>query len=99
MKYKNPLHKKGKNTFPLEVVCGNCKTPMLIYEKAGKGNLIKLQSHRIIESAFNLETHKGHLKCISCKETLANRGVHKGNLTYFIIRGMVNSRRLDNYSY
>lgn len=97
MKYKNLSYKKNKNTFPLEVVCGHCKTPILIYEKGGNGNLIKLQEHKIIESEFNLITHQDHLYCPNCKERLANRGTYNNRLTYFIIRGQVNSKRLDNY--
>ena len=97
MKYKNPSYKRIKNTHPLEVVCGHCKTPLLIYEKGGNGNLIKLQEHRIIESEFDLETHENHLYCLNCGEQLANRGIYNDRLTYFIIRGKVNSKRLDNY--
>ena len=97
MKYKNKIYKKKKNTVPLEVSCGHCKTRILIYEKAGNGNLIKLQEHRIIESEFDLEKHKGNLFCINCKEELANRGTYNNRLTYFIIRGQINSKRLDNY--
>ena len=99
MKYKNPLFRRSKNTFPLEVLCGHCKTPVLIYEKGGKGNLIKLQEHRIIESEIDLNKHQGHLHCPNCREDLANRGVYNGRLTFFIIRGKVNSRRLDNYPF
>lgn len=97
MKYKNVLYKKKKNTKALEVSCGHCKTPILIYEKGGNGNLIKLQEHKIIESEFDLKTHKDHLCCLNCNEELANRGTYNGRLTYFIIRGQVNSKRLDNY--
>lgn len=99
MKYKNTSHKKAKNTHPLEVSCGVCKTPIAIYEKAGKGNLIKLQAHRIIESQFDLATHKGHLFCVSCGEHLANRGVYRENLTFFVVRGMINIKKLNNYFY
>ena len=97
MKYKNPYHKKGKNTFTLEVSCGHCKSPILRYEKAGKGNLIKLQEHRIIESVVDLEKQEGHLYCPNCKEQLANKGSYSGRLTYFVIRGKINSKRLDYY--
>lgn len=50
MWHKNPIHRKRRNTYPLEVSCGQCKTPVVIYEKGGKGNLIKMQLPRIIES-------------------------------------------------
>ncbi|NLW24216.1 MAG: hypothetical protein GXY91_03065 [Clostridia bacterium] len=97
MKYKNPKYRKIRNCFPLEVSCGSCKTPILIYAKGGKGNLIKLQTPRIIESEVNLEEHEGNLFCINCKEELAKKGKYNGNVTYWIIRGKVNSRRLNNY--
>ena len=99
MKYKNPVFKKTKNGFPLEVVCGHCKTPILVYEKGGNGNLIKLQFYRIIESEFDLREHQGQLECINCGEILANRGDFHGNLTYFLLRGQVNDKKLRNYSY
>ncbi len=97
MKYKNPKYRKRRNTFPLEVSCGTCKTPVLIYAKGGKGNLIKLQVHRIIESEVNLAEHEGHLLCSNCREELAKKGTYNGNEAYWIIRGKVNSRRLNNY--
>lgn len=97
MKYKNPKYRKRRNTFPLEVSCGNCKTPMLIYAKGSKGNLLKLQLPRIIASEVNLAEHEGHLFCINCQQELAKRGHFDGNVTYWIIRGRVNSRRLNNY--
>ena len=97
MKYKNPKHRKRRNTFALEVSCGNCKTPMVIYEKGGKGNLIKMQLPRIVESEINLENHEGHLLCIKCKEEIAMKGTYDENITYWIVRGKVNSKRLDNY--
>lgn len=97
MNYKNPNYKKMRNTFPLEVSCGKCKTPLVIYAKGGKGNLIKLQVPRIIASEINLKEHEGHLLCIYCNEELAAKGTYDGNVTYWIIRGKVNSRRLNNY--
>lgn len=95
MKYKNPNYRKKRNTFPLEVSCGNCKTPMVIYAKGGKGNLIKLQVPRIIAAEINLEKHEGNLYCSNCNEELAKKGSYNGNVTYWVIRGKVNSRRLN----
>lgn len=97
MKYKNSKYRKRRNTFPLEVSCGNCKTPIVIYAKRGKGNLIKLQLPRIIASEINLDEHEGNLFCSNCNEELAKKGSYNGNVTYWIIRGKVNSRRLNNY--
>ncbi|TYO96975.1 hypothetical protein [Desulfallas thermosapovorans] len=97
MKYKNPYYRKRRNTFPLEVSCGNCKTPVVIYAKGSKGNLIKLQLPRIIASEVNLEENEGNLFCSNCREELARKGTYDNNVTYWIIRGKVNSKRLNNY--
>lgn len=92
--YKNPMYKKKKNTHNLEVSCGHCKTPVVIYEKYGKGNLIKMQLPRIVKCIINLENHKGHLTCPNCKEELARQGTYNGNLTYWAIRGKINTKRI-----
>lgn len=97
MKYKNPAYRKRRGTFPLEVSCGHCKTPMLIYAKGSKGNLIKLQYPRIIASEMNLQNHEGHLMCKKCRRKLASRGVFGENVTYWIVRGKVNTRKLQRY--
>lgn len=97
MKYKNPRYRKRKNTFALEVSCGKCKRPIAIYQKGGNGNLIKMQIHRIIESQLDLETHKGHLMCDSCNMELARKDTYNDRRTYWIVRGRVNTKRLDNY--
>lgn len=97
MKYKNPYYRKVKNAYPLEVSCGHCKTPIVIYAKAGKGNLIKMQLPRIADSEVNLENHAGHLVCFNCGEELARKGTYNGNLTYWVIRGKINTKNLNNY--
>lgn len=78
----------------LEVSCGRCKTPVVMYEKAGKGNLIKMQIARIIESEIDLKKHKGHLICPSCKMELARRGTYRNNIAYWTIRGRINTKRI-----
>lgn len=97
MKFRNTNWRKSRNTHFLEVLCGNCKIPILIYEKGGQGNLIKLQSHKIVESAVDLFTNEGHLHCPNCNEELANSGTYNDRLTYFVIRGKINSKKIDNY--
>lgn len=97
MKYKNKFYRKQKKTFPLNVKCNHCKTPILVYAKGGHGNLIKLQLPRIIESNVDLRNLEGDLHCYHCDVKLANRGFHNNNLTFFIIRGQINSQRLHHY--
>lgn len=96
MKYKNPYYKRLKNTYLLEVSCGHCKTPMVVYEKAGKGNLIKMQIHRIKEAQVDLESHKGHLCCLNCGEELAKEGTYRNRLTYWVVRGKINTRQASS---
>lgn len=98
MRYKNPTHKKRKNTHALQVSCGNCKTPVAIYQKAGNGNLIKMLAPRIVESAVDIEKLTGHLRCPKCQMELARKGSYGNTLAFWIIRGKVNTKRLDNYS-
>lgn len=97
MKYKNPTYRKGKNVHPLEVSCGHCKTPVVIYEKGGQGNLIKMQFPRIIETEVDLTNLEGHLTCPNCGAELARKGIYNDNLTYWIIRGQVNTKKLGHY--
>ncbi|MDO5755342.1 MAG: hypothetical protein Q4P28_03830 [Tissierellia bacterium] len=89
--------KKRKNTHPLLVSCGHCKTPIAIYQKGGKGNLIKMQFPRILESAIDIRRKKGHFQCPNCRETLAKRGDFHGTETYWILRGKVNTKILSHY--
>lgn len=93
MKYPNPHYRRLKNTHLLEVSCGHCKTPVLIYEKAGKGNLIKMQLPRIKEAEIDLGNHEGHLCCVQCEAELANVGTYRGRKTYWVIRGKINTRK------
>lgn len=97
MQYKNPHHKKRKNTHALEVSCGKCKKPVAIYQKAGKGNLIKMLVSRVVEAEVDLENLEGHLSCPQCGLELARKGKHENKLAFWIIRGKINYKRLDNY--
>ena len=97
MQYKNPHHKKRKNTHALEVSCGKCKKPVAIYQKAGKGNLIKMMVSRVVEAEVDLENLEGHFSCPKCGLELARKGKHENKLAFWIIRGKINYKRLDNY--
>lgn len=97
LKYKNKKFRRSKNTHALEVSCGHCKEAVIVYEKGGQGNLIKMQAPRIIESAVDLVNLKGHLHCPACDELLARKGVYRDRLTYWIVRGQVNTREISGY--
>ncbi len=94
MKYKNPYMRKIKNTFPLLVSCNICKTPLLIYQKGGNGNLIKIQRDRIVESEFDIDEMGNALVCINCRTHLGSLKDYCAVPSYFLLRGLVNARKL-----
>lgn len=94
MKYKNPYMRKIKNTHLLLVSCNFCKTPFLIYQKGGRGNLIKIQRDRIVESEFDIDEMGNGLRCINCGKHLGSLRDYFGVPSYFLIRGTVNTRRI-----
>lgn len=97
MIYKNP-RAKGKGRFrPLEVSCAHCKTAVAVYQKGGKGGLVKMQFPRILEAEMELEHPEGSFLCPNCGQELAKLGVYEGNPTYWILRGQVNTKWLKNY--
>ena len=97
MKYKNPRAKGKKRVRPLEVSCASCKTPVAIYQKAGKGGLIKMQFHRILEAEIDLDQAEGSFDCPNCGNSIARKGDYMGRPAYWIIRGQINTRWLKDY--
>ncbi|MDO5725654.1 MAG: hypothetical protein Q4P29_05045 [Tissierellia bacterium] len=95
-RYKN---KKMKNTHPLLVSCGHCKTPVVLYQKGGKGNLIKIQFPRVLECSMDIFNDRGHLICPNCKTVLAKRGDFHGTECFWVLRGKVNTKILSHYNY
>lgn len=99
MKYRNPSMKKIKNTRPLLVSCNLCKTALLTYQKGGRGNLIKIQFPRIVESNFILDEKQKGFFCPHCQEHLGSLRSYKGNPAYYLIRGLTSSKELSHYKY
>lgn len=84
---------------PLEVACLHCKTPFLVYQKGGTGGLIKIQVHRIIESAIDFSSLPPALTCPHCQQQLGSLANYKGRPCYFLIRGQTSNRVLKPYRY
>lgn len=99
LKHKNPHMRKVKNTHPLLVSCNFCKTSLLVYQKGGKGNLIKLQIPRVIDSNFPLYPLENALVCYQCEEQMGSLTEYRGNPTYYLARGAVNTKRLTHYKF
>ena len=94
MQYSNPYYRKIKNTYLLLVSCQHCKHPIALYQKGGRGNLIKLQVPRIIEAEFDLSSLPNALSCPECHQQLGSLADYRGNPTYFLLRGQTNSKRV-----
>lgn len=99
MKYKNPHMRKIKNTHPLLVTCSHCGEELLIYQKGGRRNLIKLLRDRIIESNMDLSCLDSALTCPSCERKLGSLTEYNNIPTYYLDRGMTRSKRLGFYKY
>ena len=99
MKYKNPYMRKIKNTHPLLVICSHCRKEILVYQKGGRGNLIKLQRDRIIESNIDLSILDNALTCPNCDRKLGSLTEFNGIETYYLDRGMTHSKKLGYYKY
>lgn len=70
MKYHNNKYKRTKNTFNMLVLCGVCKYEILLYEKKGKGNLLRAHIDRIVKSNTKLTDH---LICPKCNNILGTK--------------------------
>lgn len=97
MKYKNPRYKKIKKSYLLIISCGFCKFDILLYQKVGKGNVLKMHIERIVEG--EIDFNKGFLKvlnCPNCNEELGTRVVLKQREkeVYKVIRGRINTRKI-----
>lgn len=51
---ENPYQKKIKKSFLLDLCCGQCKEDFAIYQKVGRGNVLRMHVPRIIECAVDL---------------------------------------------
>ncbi|KAA9300324.1 MULTISPECIES: hypothetical protein [Aerococcus] len=97
MKYANPHRKKVKNSHLLLVSCQTCKADLAIYYKVGRGNLIKLQVHRIHSANFPLASLDKALVCPSCGQQVASLAAYKGKPCYFLFRALTTTRRLSSH--
>ncbi len=71
--YSNPHHKKVKGSFLLLVRCNYCKTDIALYQKVGKGRLLRMYIERIIQSSVNMAKKPGAIFCPNCNKQLATK--------------------------
>ncbi|HHX11032.1 MAG TPA: hypothetical protein GX729_06670 [Firmicutes bacterium] len=94
MKYENPYHRKVKGSYTMLVLCGRCKNEIVLYQKVGRGRLLRMYVDRIIRSSVDLSGKPGALHCPNCNELLATRMALKRKHTeaYVMVRGAYNTR-------
>lgn len=89
--YKNPYYRKLRRAYPMLVRCAVCKHDLVMYQKRGKGGLIKLRLDRILSANFPIREDSGAMTCPNCGNLFAKRSVYKGHIHFFILRGTVNT--------
>ncbi len=96
MVYENPYCRKVKGSFILLVSCGYCKADIAIYQKVGKGGLLRMYIDRIVKSSIDLSTRPNALFCPHCQKQLAVKVTlrRKNKEAYRMIRSAFNSRVL-----
>lgn len=63
-----------------------------MYQKGGKGGLIKLRLDRLLSATFPIDGEASAMRCPNCGALFAKRTMYKGHIHYFIMRGAVNTR-------
>jgi hypothetical protein len=92
--YENPHYRKVRGFHLILVSCSYCKANFALYQKVGKGVLLRMYVDRIVKSAINLSSKPGALFCPVCKKQLATRVTlkRKNKEAYIMIRGAFNYR-------
>ncbi len=81
----------------LLICCGYCKTDIAVYQKVGKGNLLRMYIERIVHSAIDLSRVPGALFCPNCRQQLATRTFfkNKAKTAYIMVRGAFNAKKFQ----
>lgn len=95
MIYKNPYYKKVRGSHNILVCCGYCKREIALYQKVGKGILLRMYVDRIINSSIDLSTQPGALFCPRCNRQLATKVTLKGkNIEAYVMKRAVFNTRI-----
>lgn len=95
MVYDNPYQKRVKGSHLILISCGYCKAEIALYQKAGKGSLLRMYIDRIVKSSIDLSEKPAILVCPECKGRLATKVTtrKKNSEAYSMIRGVFNVAR------
>lgn len=91
MKYTNHAAKKIKNSHLMIISCGVCKEELIIYQKVGTGQLLKLFVERILACEMGIG-HSDQLTCPKCQNVMGYKVRIDGKLAYKMTRNRYNTR-------
>lgn len=94
MKYDNPIKTNVRGSYEMIVSCGPCKNDIIIYQKRGVGNLLRIHLKRVIESEMEL-IDMDSLICPYCDTKLGDKVVIDDDIAFRVRRGYVHTRRKD----
>jgi hypothetical protein len=94
--YHNPHYRKVKGSYTLLICCGHCKSDIAVYQKVGKGNLLRMHIDRVVKSSVDLSEKPGALLCPNCNEQLGTKVTlkRKNKEVYIMTRGAFNTKML-----
>ncbi len=70
---ENPYQKEIRKSFLLDVSCGQCKEDFALYQKVGRGNVLRMYVPRMIKCAVDLTSLPQKLNCPNCGQHIADR--------------------------
>lgn len=69
----NPYRKEIRRSFLLMIRCGQCKEDFAMYQKVGRGNVLRMYVPRMIKCAVDLTSLPNKLKCPNCGQHIADK--------------------------
>lgn len=102
-RYKKARQSKGKS-YLLRLLCGKCGKEILIYQKDGRGNLLRCYLNRIIAPPKLAELSEitdltakdaGNLNCRHCDTVIGSPITHKdGRIAFRLRKGFYSRKRV-----
>lgn len=69
----NPYQKDIRRSFLLMIRCGQCKEDFAVYQKVGRGNVLRMYVPRIVTCAVDLTSLPNRLNCPKCGQHIADK--------------------------
>lgn len=69
----NPYKRDVRRSFLLMIRCGQCKEDFSVYQKVGRGNVLRMYVPRIIKCAVDLTALPSRLECPNCDQHIADK--------------------------